>query len=194
MRATIFFLVEVEQSYNNYIELSDGTEFAVNNSIDDVESINRVGKIIDAPKGTSAAPGDMLLFHHNICRDSWGLKSKKRPSVFRIKGNVYYIPYTEVFMIVRQGGTEWEAIDPVVFVEPIPAETTVLPNGLAIEEVSYKGMKPLMGRMAYPNRELLDKGVKKGDLVSFQQDSEHEYKIRGRIYYKMKTQDILAVL
>lgn len=194
MRSTIFFLVEVEQSYNNYIEFCDGTEFAVNNSIDDVESINRVGKIIDAPKGTSAKKGDLLLFHHNICRDCWGLKSKKRTSAFCVKGNVYYIPFTEIFMIMRQGSTEWEAIDPVVFVEPIPAETEILPNGLEIKEVSYKGMKPLVGKMAFPNKTLLDKGVKKGDTVIFQQDSEHEYKIKGGIYYKMKTQDILAII
>jgi co-chaperonin GroES (HSP10) len=174
--------------------MADGTQLAINNSIDDVASINRVGKIIDAPKGTSANKGELLLFHHNICRSSWGLKSKRRPSVFCIRENIYYIPYTEVFMIMRQGETEWEAIDPVVFVEPIPAEATVLTNGLIIEEVSYKGTKPLMGRMAYPNKTLLGHGVKKGDLVSFQQDSEHEYKIQGKIYYKMKTQDILAIL
>lgn len=194
MKATLFFLVRVENSYNNYVELDNGTQFAINNSIDTVKEINRVGKVIDAPKGSIVEEGDMLLFHHNICRESWGVKGKKRKSIFSITDDTFYVPATEIFMYMKKGTDKWTAAAPFVFIEPIPAEAKQLSNGLTVEEDSYKGMKPLVGRVAYANDQLLSKGVKEGDVIAFQQDSEHEYEIKGNLYYKMKNRDILAIL
>ena len=194
MKATLFFLVRVEDSYNNYVELDNGQRLSVNTSIDVVENINRVGKVIDAPKGAIVEEGDFLLFHHNICRESWGAKGKRRKSTFSINDDTYFIPATEIFMYMKKDTNKWIAVAPFVFIEPIPAETKKLSNGLAVEEESYKGMKPLVGRVAYPNEQLLNLGVKEGDTIAFQQDSEHEYEIKGKLYYKMKNQDVLAVL
>jgi co-chaperonin GroES (HSP10) len=194
MKATIFFLVEVKDHYNNYVEFQDGTLFAENNSIDSVEHINRVGKVIGAPKGAIVSPGDMLLFHHNICRATYGVKGKRRFSTFLVTGDVFFIPVTEAFMYMKKGETEWRAVDPFVFVEPIPSETITLPNGFEAEEENHNGMKPLVGRMAFPNQELLSMGVNVGDEIAFLEWSEHEYKINDKIYYKMRTRDVLAVL
>lgn len=194
MKATIYFLVRVEDSYNNFVEMDNGEKLSINNSIDDVETINRVGKVIDAPKGAIVEEGDFLLFHHNICRQSWGLKSKKRPSVFSISPNIFFIPVTEVFMYMKKGEDKWNAVDPFVFIEPIPASSYTLPNGIEIQEESYYGMKPLVGKVAYPNEQLKSVGVKEGDIIAFQQDSEHRYDLKGNLYYKMRTQDILAIL
>jgi len=194
MKATIYFLVRVEDSYNNYVEMDNGVKLSTNNSIDSVQHINRVGKVIDAPKGAIVEEGDMLLFHHNICREAWGLKKKKRASVFSISDNEFFIPVTEIFMYMKKGEDKWRAIAPFVFVEPIPAETIQLPNGLTVEEESYKGMKPLVGRLAYSNPQLENLGAKEGDIVAFQQYSEHEYEIKGKLYYKMRNPDVLAVL
>jgi len=194
MRASIYFIVEVLDDYNNYVYLENGLKVAVNNSIDSVENINRIGKIVSSPKGVIADKGDLLLFHHNICRSVWGLKGKKRPSNFHIKDNLYYIPATEIFMIKKKGEKTWNALDPYLFIEPIPAVKKILANGMEIEEESYESMKHLTGIMAYPNKEMDRQSVKKGDLVYFQQDSQHEYVIEGKLYYKMTTQDILAVV
>jgi hypothetical protein len=194
MKATIYFIVEVLDDYNNYVDLQNGLKIAVNNSIESVEHINRIGKIISAPKGVIAQEGDFLLFHHNICRSVWGLKGKKRPSNFHIKGNIYYIPATEIFMIKRKGEYDWTALDPYLFIEPIPAVKKLLPNGMEIEEESYENMKDLVGAMAYPNKDMDRQDVKKGDLVYFQQDSQHKYVIDGKLFYKMTTKDVLGVL
>ena len=194
MKSTVYFLVRVEDTYNNYVQLDDGQRLSTNNSIDSVENINRVGKVIDAPKGAIVEEGDLLLFHHNICREAWGLKGKKRKSGFAISDNVFFIPVTEIFMYMKKGTDNWVALAPFTFVEPIPAGTKTLPNGITVEEESHKGMKPLVGRMAYPNQELIDKGVKEGDIIAFQEYSEHEYQLKGKLYYKMRSSDVLAIL
>lgn len=192
MRASIYILVEVESAYNNFIDIGEGKKLMINNSIDDVETINRVGKVIDSPSGMNCNPGDLLLFHHNICRQSWA-KGSLRESNFCVRGNVYYVPATEVMMIQKVGEEDWTALDPFVFIEPVEAGTIEYPNGLKVKEENYNGKKHLQGILAYPNKSVEDLGAKKGDMVWFQQDSEHEYKIKGKLYYKMRTSDILAI-
>ena len=194
MKSTIYFIVQVEDSYNNYIELDNGVKLSTNNSIDSVEHINRVGKIISSPKGTIATEGDLLLFHHNICRESYGKQGKKRNSVFAISDSIFFVPTTEVFMYMKEGHNDWSALSPFVFIQPILAGKKTLQNGLEVKEEDFKGMKPLIGIASYPNQELINKGVRRGDIIAFQQDSEHEYKIKGKTYYKMKNSDILAII
>jgi len=194
MKPTIYFIVRVENSYNNYVELDNGLKLSTNNSIDSVEHVNRVGKVIQAPKGAIVSQGDLLLFHHNICRESWGAKGKKRPSGFAMSDDIFFVPVTEIFMYMKEGQNNWNALTPFVFIKPIPAELITLPNGIKVQEESYMGMKPLIGEVAYPNEELTNKGVKQGDIIAFQQDSEHQYELRGETYYKMRSNDILAIL
>jgi hypothetical protein len=194
MRATLNFIVQVEDSYNNYIDLGDDARLSVNNSIESVKHINRVGKVISAPKGTVVKEGDFVLFHHNICRESWGLKSKRKKSPFSLFDKVFFVPPTEIFMYKKSDSDEWSALSPFVFIKPIPSSVVTLSNGLKVKEESYKGMRPLEGLVAYPNSALIDMGVSKGDTVAFQENSEHEYEILGEIFYKMRNPDILAVL
>lgn len=192
MKSFLYVIVEVDSAYNNFIDLGEGKKLQINNSIDDVETINRVGKVVSAPSYMNCNKGDLLLFHHNICRQSWN-KGRIKVSNFCIKENFYYVPATEAMMIMRQGEEEWESLDPFVFVKPIEAGVKELPNGAKVLEQNYKGRKNLQGIVEYPNKKLLEMGVKKGDHVWFQQDSEHEYKIKGELFYKMKTDDILAI-
>ena len=42
-----------------------------------------------------------------------------------------------------------------------------------------------MGIMVYPNDYLLTQGVKKGDNVCFQPDSEYEFTVDGEKLYRM---------
>ncbi len=51
---------------------------------------------------------------------------------------------------------------------------------------SLEKEKPLMGVLKYGNKELVELGVKKGDLVSFRPTSEFEFVIDGELLYCMK--------
>lgn len=191
MKATLYFLVEVLRDYNNYKKLSNGLEVMVNNTVESVENVNRIGKVISCPKGTKAETGDMILFHHNICRKEIGFKGKKSLSPFQLKPNVFFVPITEVFMIKKSN--KWEAIDPYVFIKPLSSNIITLPNGMEIKEDDYKGTNESVGLISYINNFLKKKGLKEGDLISFQEDSQHEYVIDGELHYRMQTRDILAV-
>jgi len=191
MKAIFYFLVEVLDDYNNYETLENGLEIMTNNTIESVEHINRVGKVISSPRGTIANKGDSLLFHHNICRKERGFKGKKPISPFQVKPNIYFIPFTEVFMIDKGDG--WQAIEPFVFVEPVPPTMVTLENGLKIPETEYKGYNESIGKVSYSNPWLIKRGVDKGSIVAFEEFSQHEYEIDGKLHYRMQAKDILGV-
>lgn len=191
MKAILYFLVEVVNDYNNYRTLENGLEVMENNTIESVENVNRIGKVLSAPRGTKAEVGDMLLFHHNICRRERGFKGKRPLSPFQVKPNVYFVPITEIFMMDKGNG--WEAIEPFVFVEPLPPTMITLENGLQIAETEYKGYNESIGTIAFNNRWLEEQGLEVGDTIAFEEFSQHEYEIDGKLYYKMQAKDILGV-
>ena len=184
-----FVIVEIDEAYKNEV---DG--IIVNSTIESVEHINRIARVVDSPVFTPLKKGDYVVVHHNMFRLRNGISGKKLPSNYHLEDNKYFIPLTEVFMYKRGG--DWKAIRPFVFVKPIEYEGEVV-NGFTIikdNSNSYKGRKKLRGIIKYPNDELISKGVKVGDEVIFTYYSEYEFNIEGETLYKMTTKDILAVL
>lgn len=188
MKSINYVIVELDKPYLNEVELSNGSSFIVNSTIENVDYINRVATVIESPDFTILKKGDKVVAHHNIFRLRNGMKGERLQSNYHIEGNKYFIPLLEVFMY--DSGNGWEAIDPYCFVKPIKQEQG---NGfqLSLKETSYKGRVPQHGIMWFPNKSLKEQGVERGDKVFFSKYSEYEFNIDGELYYKMKTTDIL---
>lgn len=185
-----FVIVEIDEAYKNEV---DGV--VVNSTIESVQHINRIAKVIEAPDFTILKSGDEVVVHHNMFRLRNGIKGKKVRSNYHLEGNTYFVPLTEVYMY-RRNGSDWQAIRPFVFIKPVEQETKKEGNVIVNsgESNSYKGRKRLMGTVKYPNDELLDMGVNVGDEIIFSYWSEYEFDIDGEILYKMSNKDILAIL
>jgi hypothetical protein len=54
--------------------------------------------------------------------------------------------------------------------------------------------EPLMGIMKYPNQYLISQGVKSGDMVCFEPDSEYEFKIDDEKLYRIVDKYITILL
>ena len=185
-----YVIVEIDEAYKNEV---DGV--IVNSTIESVAHINRVAKVVDSPDFTILKKGDEVVVHHNIFRLRNGLRGKKLQSNYHLEGNKYFVPLTEVFMY-RRDDSDWNAIRPFVFVEPIKSEDIKVGNVIinSNETNSHKGTVKLQGIIKYPNEELISKGVKVGDRIIFSYWSEYEFNINGETLYKMSTKDILAIL
>lgn len=192
-----YVIIEAEQAYNNEIEISNGNTLVVNTTIESIEHINRIGKVIDAPEFTILEKGDEVIVHHNIMRLRNGVHGVQVESNFHIEDNKYFVPLTEVFMYRRNGG-EWKAIDPFCFVKPIKQDKKEKIGSLLLPENStegtHKGMVKNQGIMMYPNKELEELGVVKGTRVIFSDYSEYEFMIDGELFYKMSTKDIIGTV
>ena len=194
MRSINYIIVEVDSAYNNDKDIGNGINITVNTSIESVEHINRVAKVVKAPDFTMLEEGDEVIVHHNIFRlrnDQMGLEVE---SNYWIEDNKYFVPLTEVFMY-RRGDSDWKALDPYCFVKPIEQEQPEQVQGIYVKDMedNYKGMVKNTGVMAYVNESLKSLGVSDGDTIAFSNYSEYEFTIDGELYYKMATKDIIAI-
>jgi chaperonin GroES len=198
MRAVKYIIVEVDSNYNNEKKLDNGSTLIINNTIESVEHINRIVKVVSAPKNTILKKGDEIIVHHNILRLRYDTKGKQIESDFFIKDNLYYVPPTQVFMYKEGGIGNWKAINPYCFVKPIKKEreekigSLYTPN--SFKDNTHKGMIKNTGILTYPNEDLINMGLKEGDKILFSKDSEYEFKIDDEVYYKMTTSDIMGLL
>lgn len=189
MRSINYVIIEVEDAYNNEKEFGD-VKLVVNSTIESVEHINRIAKVIAAPDCTILKEGDEVVVHHNICRLRRGTKGEVVQSDFHIEGNRYYVPLSEVFMYKRDD--KWNAISPYCFVKPIKVEDKEDGVLKIIDSSdSHKGMVQNMGVVKYGNDILKMYDVEEGDTVWFSDYSEYEFEIDGELLYKMSFGDLL---
>lgn len=191
MKSPNYLIVELDEAYNNKVQLDTGDSFIVNSTIENVSHINRVATVISAPEFTILKEGDKVVVHHNIFRLRNDTRGNVVESNFFIEDNKYFVPLTEVFMYKRD--SDWIPLNPYCFVEPIKKERKE-GFSLSLTEDSFKGRLDKVGILVYPNEELVAQGAGKGARIRFSANSEYEFMIDGKLYYKMSTKDILAVL
>jgi hypothetical protein len=191
MRTVNYLIVELDEAYDNEVQVSTGDSVIVNSTIENVSHINRVATVVAAPDFTILKTGDKVVCHHNIFRLRNDVKGKVVPSNFDIGDNQYFVPLTEVFMYKRD--SDWNAISPYCFIEPIEIINDKLKFDITHEE-AYKGRLDKRGRLRFTNPDIEAQGMCVGDTVVFSKDSEYEFNIGGKLYYKMSTRDILATV
>lgn len=183
-----YLIVELDEAYNNEVEVLEDQSLIVNSTIESVAHISRTAKVIEAPDFVILQQGDEVVVHHNIFRLRNNTKGNLTQSNYHLEGNKYFVPLTEVFMYKRD--SDWICLEPYVFIKPIELrEEESLLLGVKDE---YKGREHQKGIIAFNNKQLLDQGVKVGDEIVFSRNSEYEFTIDGELYYKMRTKDILA--
>ena len=75
---------------------------------------------------------------------------------------------------------------PINYIKPLESK-----DGYLKKSSKYE---PLTGTVKYINQDLLDKGVKVGDVVLYQPDSEYEFLVDDELLYRMFTDNITVVL
>ena len=192
MQTVNYLIVELTKAYNNEVDVSTGDSVIVNSTIEDVAYVKRIATVKSAPDFVVLEAGDEVVVHHNIFRLRNDIKGATVDSNFYIGDNLYFVPLTEVFMYKR-GDSGWKTLSPFCFVEPIIKEEK---EGfdLSLTESTFKGRLKRVGKIKYPNDELIAQGIQEGDKVLFTKNSEYEFEIDGTIYYKMSTKDILMKL
>ena len=191
MRTVNYLIVELDEAYDNEVQVSTGDSVIVNSTIENVSHINRVATVLAAPDYTILKTGDKVVCHHNIFRLRNDVNGKVVPSNFNIEDNQYFVPLTEVFMYKRD--SDWIAINPYCFVEPIKVVKSDLKFDITTEE-AYKGRLDRKGILRYINKDIEAQGMREGETILFSKNSEYEFNIDGKLYYKMSTRDILATI
>jgi hypothetical protein len=162
--------------YDNTKEIG-GIEFITSTSEEDHKFSNRYAEVVELPLGYDGPIkiGDTLLVHHNVFKFYNDIRGKQKSGRSFFKDDLFFIEPDQFFLYRHDG--KWNAYDRYCFVKPIPAIDSYVKKPFTDE--------PLMGEMVYPNDYLLTQGVKKGDNVCFQPDSEYEFTVDGEKLYRM---------
>ena len=171
--------------YNNTKEIG-GAELIVSTSEEDVFASNREAEVISTPLNYTGeiAKGDTLLVHHNVFKFYNDIKGRRQSGRSFFKEDMFFVEDEQFFMYKKNG--KWKAHGRNCFIKPSDIKDSFL--------LKRGRHEPLMGIVKYINQELAHHGVKEGDEVSFQPESEYEFRVDDEILYRMFTNNITFVV
>ena len=187
MRSPTQFIVSPvnKKRYNNSKTIG-GKDIIISTSQEDASFSNREAEVIEVPLNYQGdiKKGDVLLVHHNVFKYYYDMRGRQKSGKSFLKDDLFLVDL-EQFFLYKQNN-EWKTYGRYCFVKPIPKDDSVI--------FKNTNNEPLMGEMVYPNKYLKSKGIKKGDKVSFVPDSEYEFRIKDKIFYRMYDHQITIKL
>ena len=162
--------------YDNTKKIA-GIDFITSTSQEDHKFSNRYAQVVSTPVNYSGPIqiNDTLLVHHNVFKFYYDMHGQEKSGKSFFKDDLFFIDNEQFFMYKHKD--QWHAHDRYCFVKPVSTEDSYIFKPFSEE--------PLVGVMKYPNNYLKLKGVKKGDKISFQPESEYEFIVDGEKLYRM---------
>lgn len=183
MRSPFQFIVKPKKD-RRYDNTRDwGVDFIVSVSQEDHRFSNRYAEVISTPLEYTGPikPGDTLIVHHNVFKFYYDMYGRQKSGKSFFGENTFVLDYDQFFLF-KSDDNKWRAHDKYCFVKPLDEKEWIL----------YKGgrSEPLYGTIRYINDELTALGLKEGDEVIYQPESEYEFEVDGEVLYRMFTNNI----
>ena len=183
MRSPFNYIIETEQRYNNKVDV-DGVELVVNTEITERDAIfvNRHAIIRSTPiVGGALKVGDEVIVHHNVFRRMVDMRGKETDSGSFLGENQALVFHDQIFAYKREG--KWHACEGYCFVEPRENEETFINGNVAL----------LSGHIWLADERLKSQGANEGDLVGFTPNSEYEFYIDNKLYYRILSNHVYGL-
>ena len=158
-----FIITPIDKRYNNTKKIN-GKQLIVNTSIENFQAISKEAIVVSTPLAFNSPvkKGDKVMVHHNIFRRWYDVKEKQRNSRSYFKEDLYFCSLDQLYLY---HDIEWKCFMDRCFVIPIASK-----DNTKLE----KTVKQL-GIIKYNTDELNEKGIFKGDLISFKPEREFEF-------------------
>jgi co-chaperonin GroES (HSP10) len=192
MKALRHFIVNVPSKTNDTIKLGD-KEIFLDTRFDEFNHRICYGLVVSAPHviETGVKEGDLLFFHHHVTQNK----------TLSLGDDNYLVVYDEEnprgshAIAYRDSEGELHMLSEWVFVQPIEDETEeeVTLSGIIID-IKVKERDDREAIVFMPHKELARQGVKVGDVVGFDRDSDYKMKLDDdTVVYRMRLDDISYV-
>jgi len=171
--------------YDN-IKKIEGMDFITSVSEEDHTASNRFAQVKELPINYTGPveKGDTLVVHHNVFKFYNDMKGRQKSGRSFFKDNLFFVDEHQFFLY--KNNNTWQAYGKYCFIKPASLKESY---------ISKPGTEePLCGTIKYINQELLDLGVKAGDEVSYQPESEYPFIIDDEKLYRMYTDNITLLL
>lgn len=182
MKSPHYFVVRPfnGRRYDNMRKYGDH-DFIISSSQEDHTVTNRHAVVESVPIGYDGdiKSGDLVIVHHNVFRLYYDMKGNERSSWNHYKDDIFMVEFDQLYLYKRDD-SDWMSPYPYCFVEPIKNDNT---GPILTTDIN----KYLTGVVTYvPSNDV----VQQGDTIAFQPESEYEFRIDGRILYRMKMKNI----
>jgi len=190
MKAVYHFIVSVPKKFEDTIKVGD-KEIFLENKFNEFEHRISYGEIIATPMKhpeLECKTGDTLIFHHHVTTNPALNLGDKRHLVLYDPENgrmSQAIAYRE-----KESG-DLHMLSDWLFVLPVDErEDDVSESGIVTELATQKELAD-EAEIYMPHPELEDQGVKPGDIVGFDKNSDYKIKLdNGDVVYRMRVDDI----
>jgi hypothetical protein len=183
MKSPFSFIVKPlnNRRYDNIKQYGD-INFITSTSEEDHTVSNRFAEVVSTPINYRGPvkKGDTLLVHHNVFKFYNDMYGNRKSGKSFFKEDLFLVDPDQFFLYKSDG--IWKGYNKYCFIKPSEVKDYyITKNG--VEE-------PLFGTIKYINDELTAMGLKVGDEVSYQPESEYEFNVNGEKLYRMFTNNI----
>ena len=183
MQSPFCFIVNPynDRRYDN-IKYYGEKKFFISTSEEDHTVSTRFATVVNIPinyKG-KIKKGDTLVVHHNVFKYYNDIYGRQKSGRSWIIDDLFLVDDYQFYMYKQNG--KWYSHDKYCFVKPIPIKKKYI--DVAENE------EPLWGILKYGNKQLERLNILPGDKISFQPNSEYEFKIDDEKLYRMYTNNI----
>jgi hypothetical protein len=187
MHPTFQFIVKPnkDRRYDNTRDW--GIDFIVSASQEDHRFSNRYAEVLHTPMAYTGPikPGDTLLVHHNVFKFYYDMYGRQKSGRSFMSDNTFLIDPDQFFLYKGADG-KWMAHDKYCFIKPMEKKDWIIDKTCELE--------PLHGTIRYINEQMLSMGLKEGDEVVYEPESEYEFEVDGELLYRMFTNNIAIKL
>jgi|SRR5210317_880679 co-chaperonin GroES (HSP10) len=192
MKALRHFIVNVPKKTEDTVKLGD-KEIFLDSRFDEFNHRICYGRVVSAPHviETGVREGDLLFFHHHVTQNK----------TLSLGDDNYLVVYDEEnprgshAIAHRDSEGVLHMLSEWVFVQPVEekVEEEVTPSGIIID-LKVKERDDREAVVFMPHQQLMNQGVKVGDVVGFDKDSDYKMKLDDEsIVYRMRLEDISYV-
>jgi len=194
MKALRHFIVNVPSKTRDTVKLGD-QEIFLDTRFNEFDHRICHGTVVSSPVvcDTGVKEGDTLFFHHHVTQN----KS------LALGDDNYIVIYDENeprqshAIAYRDKNSELHMLSKWLFVQPrleLEDEDEVTESGIIIQLKQNK-KEDRTAMVFMPNKELEEQGVKPGDIIGFDKDSDYKMKLDDdSIVFRMRVDDISYVL
>ena len=193
MKALYHFVVKLEKTHHDTIELENGTVLHVDPKWKEFERRVMYGEVTSTPVkyDVDVEVGDTLFFHHHVVMSD-ALKVEVNDEQRFIVG---YDPVNTLSchaIAYRSKKTgELHMLADWVFLQPIEEEKQ---HNEFIEIVDLKPKTHLKAKVFCCPKDMITQGVKPGDIVGFKQNRDYEMKLEDEtVVFRMRSEDMMYV-
>ena len=194
MKALYHFVVKLEKTHHDTIELENGTVLHVDPKWKEFERRVMYGEVTSLPikYDVDVEVGDTLFFHHHVVMSD-ALKIDVNEEQRFIVG---YDPdntlacHAIAYRSKKTG--ELHMLADWVFLQPMEEEEEKQSD--IIEVVDLKPKSHLKAKVFCCPKDMITQGVQPGDIVGFKQNRDYEMKLEDEtVVFRMRSEDMMYV-